>query len=95
VATDAFNAYEQSPKKKHTDRWYAELAAEYVDACRAGLPANRTVAERRGLSVHTVRNYVNEARRVKKLLTATPEGKQGGDLTEKALALLDQLPEGG
>jgi hypothetical protein len=38
---------------------------------------------------------VNEARGVKKLLTATPEEKQGGEHTEKALAFLDQLLEGG
>jgi hypothetical protein len=41
------------------------------------------------LSVSQIRNILYEARQ-RELLTDSPKGKAGGDLTEKAIALLEK-----
>jgi hypothetical protein len=70
------------------DATYARLAEAYVAAWAAGSRTPATdVARRWKLSAAKVRDLLHKARR-RDLLTDTPSGKIGGELTDKARELL-------
>jgi hypothetical protein len=75
-------------RRGRPDRFYAEVAAEYVDALAGGRPI-KDVSRERFLSASQVRDLVSEARR-RGLLTKPPKGRAGGHLTAKARAELDK-----
>jgi hypothetical protein len=68
---------------------YAALAARYVELVQAGdrAPA-ATLAHQLGMSSVTVSQRIREARQ-RALLTHTDPGTAGGQLTEKALSVLN------
>ena len=72
----------------HSDRFYAELAAEYVDLCRAGIdkPVVAMAKSRNDTEVY-IRDAIHVARK-RELLTPSPPGKAGGQLTDKGTAAL-------
>jgi hypothetical protein len=79
-------------RRGRPDIEYAELARDYVRivATPGVSPLKRLKAERQFLSESQLRNLLYEARR-RGLLTDPPQkGKAGGDLTHKALSLLEQ-----
>jgi hypothetical protein len=85
---------EQSPRpgrRGHPDVFYAELAAAYVEKLAKG--SRRPVADlasgHRHLSAARASELIHRARE-KGMLTPGPQGKAGGELTEKARMLLDQ-----
>lgn len=65
---------------------YAAVAATYVGSLGAGRAVQLTASEL-GYSPSQVRNLLYEARR-RGLLTDSPAGREGGELTDKARALL-------
>lgn len=75
------------------DFYFASVAADYVAALRKNSrnPV-AALASMRGVSPATVRNLVHEARR-RGLLTPSLAGRAGGELTEKAKALLREQKE--
>ena len=69
------------------DRFYARWAAEYAEALtRSGHPVAE-MAERHDLSASQVRNLVHACRK-RGMLTASPSGRAGGELTARAIDLL-------
>jgi hypothetical protein len=75
-------------RRGHPDSFYAEIAQLYVSLVREGSPRPiEQIAEKANRSVAGVRDLVHSAR-AKGLLTASPPGKPGGELTDKALRLL-------
>jgi hypothetical protein len=73
---------------KHSDKFYATLARDYAQRVAAGSPKPTTdLAKRRGLPLHTVRNLLHTARE-RGLLSRLSQGRLGGGLTDRALALL-------
>jgi hypothetical protein len=69
------------------DKFYARWAAEYAAACtRSGHPVAE-MAARHHLSASQVRNLVHACRN-RKMLTASPPGRAGGELTARAIELL-------
>jgi hypothetical protein len=76
------------PRGGHNDLYYARWARRYVMACKNPSPVQR-LAKRHNLSVSQIRNILYEARQ-RELLTDSPKGKAGGDLTEKAIAILEK-----
>lgn len=77
-------------RKPFPDRFYAEVARDYIDAIAKG-SRNPTLDAARRLPANRrrrVRDILHEARN-RNLLTPAPKGRrQGGDLTETARALL-------
>jgi hypothetical protein len=77
-------------RKHRQDGLYARLAEAYVAAFNAGSRTpSADVARRWKLSAAKVRDLLFKARR-RRLLTAAPNGKSGGELTEKAYAILGE-----
>ena len=83
-------------RKGRSDRFYAEIAAAYVEAVAAKSPhAVRDVTKRlageqnKHYSESSVRALIHQARK-RELLTRPPRGQAGGHLTDKALALLTE-----
>jgi hypothetical protein len=77
-------------RKPFPDRFYAEVARDYVDAIARG-SSNPTLDAARRLPLarrRRVRDILHEARRRRLLTPAPPGRRQGGDLTENARALL-------
>ncbi|HEY3067858.1 MAG TPA: hypothetical protein VGL09_18870 [Methylomirabilota bacterium] len=78
-------------RKPFPDRFYAEVARDYVDAIERG-SKRPTVEAARRLPLarrQRVRDILHEARQ-RELLTDPPRGRrQGGDLTPRARALLE------
>lgn len=75
-------------RRGHPDRFYAELAAAYVDRVKAG--SRRPVADlaaQEYLSEDRVRTLVARARK-KGFLTPAEPGKPGGELTARAEEML-------
>jgi len=70
------------------DQGLALLAAEYVEALAAGEHAGHVLAERHGVKLARIKQLLHRARQ-HELLTSAPRGKQGGDLTARARALLE------
>lgn len=70
------------------DLFYAEVARDYERLC-AGPGAVQALAKERGCVYETARDWVRIARRQKGMLTEPPgPGRQGGETTPKAKALL-------
>lgn len=67
--------------------FYAEWAARYLNACRKSEAPVAHLAEEHSFSEASIRGFLGEARR-RGLLTPAPAGKAGGQLTDKAIALL-------
>jgi hypothetical protein len=71
------------------DLYYARWAAEYADALtRSGNPVAE-LAARNHLSASQVRNLVYACRK-RGMLTAAPPGRAGGELTARAIELLQE-----
>lgn len=84
----AFQEVKRPGRSGRDDRAYAEVAALYVEKLRTNpKTALKDLADDLGYSRSQVRNVLYTARR-RRLLTAAQPGKAGGELTEKALALL-------
>ena len=75
-----------------SDEFYAKLAEAYTQRVAQGSPhPTEDVARRRKLSAARVRDLLHTARQ-RGLLSTVGRGRSGGDLTPKALAVLN--PEG-
>jgi hypothetical protein len=91
--------FKQQPRpgrRGRADMYYAQLAAQYVDACasapRSGIVELKRRLEREGIFISTkaLAAQVHEARR-RDILTAPPhKGVQGGALTDRATELLKE-----
>lgn len=82
----------EAGRRGKSDLFYAEIASAYVDLVgeRDPIPRlRRRLEEKQGLHFAdaTIRDFVNRARG-RGLLTRSPPGRPGGELTSKALALL-------
>lgn len=88
AATGTPGPWERVADPDPRDRKLVALAAEYVALLATEPAAAQVLAGRRGYTVAMVRRQLHEARQ-RGLLTKGPRGKQGGDLTDKARALLD------
>jgi hypothetical protein len=75
-------------RKPQPDKFYAQLASDYLDECPFGRPI-AYLAEQRGLPINTVRDLIHYCR-THGFLTKVGRGKRGGELTPKAQALLQQ-----
>jgi hypothetical protein len=74
-------------RRGRDDLYYARWAAEYADALtRSGNPVTE-LAARHHLSASQVRNLMHACRK-RKMLTAAPSGRAGGELTARAIELL-------
>jgi hypothetical protein len=89
---ESLSAAERPGRAGRDDRVYASLAAEYVKRLGSGKEVKELAADL-GEGVQKIRNMLNEARR-RKLLTRPAAGKSGGQLTEKAIALLKENDDG-
>lgn len=94
LRAEDFQAPEQPGRgKRRSDRFYAELAAVYAEAVRAGNTRPiATIAQQTGLGRNYVRDALREARRLG-FLTGTKERRAGGRLTAKARRILRQANE--
>ncbi len=78
---------ERVGRRGRDDRFYARWAAEYADACtRSGHPVAE-MAARHHLSASQIRNLVHACRK-REMLTDSPPGRAGGELTARAIKLL-------
>lgn len=71
------------------DRYYAVWAAEYVEALTRSVRPVDDLAQRHNLSASQIRNLMHSCRR-RGLLTASPPGRAGGELTSRARDLLEE-----
>lgn len=72
-----------------SEQFYAKLARDYAERVAQGSPRPTTdVARRRRLSAARVRDMLHEARK-RDLLSSVGQGRSGGELTPKALAILN------
>jgi len=80
-----------------SDAFYADLARRYVGLTRSGTrnPIRALTAELNDQGIHfaeaTVADLLRKARRDLGLLTEAPQGRSGGELTDKAMTLIDQV----
>lgn len=95
-ADEAIGAPRRPGRRGREDIFYAQVAAAYVDAVRqdrgrAVVVTAQTLSERWGGTYEPtyVRDLLTVARR-RELLTPPPKGRAGGDLTDKARALLQR-----
>ena len=80
-------------RRGRDDVYYARWAAAYVDAlARSPRPA-ADLAARHSLSASQIRNLMHACRR-RGLLTASPPGRPGGELTPRAVQLLEEDSDG-
>jgi len=84
-------AAQRPGRRGRDDAAYASLANEYVKRLSSATPVKDLAAEL-DYSDDRVRNMLAEARR-RKLLTRPSPGKSGGQLTDKAIALLPQTED--
>jgi hypothetical protein len=80
---------ERVGRRGRDDRFYARWAAEYADALTRSPNPVAEMAGRHHLSPSQVRNLVHACRN-KKMLTAAPPGRAGGELTARAIELLKE-----
>jgi hypothetical protein len=80
---------ERVGRRGRDDRFYARWAAEYADALTRSPNPVAEMAGRHHLSPSQVRNLVHACRN-KKMLTAAPSGRAGGELTARAIELLKE-----
>ena len=86
-----FDETRRPGRRGRDDRFYAELAAAYVDRVQVKKPSARPVedlANDMGYSPSQIRNLLYVARK-RELLTSAPAGRPGGELTAKARHLLE------
>lgn len=90
VADNAERFARRPGRRGRKDRDYAEIAAAYVEilATNDRKPVE-TLASRTFLSPSQLRNVLYEARR-RDLLTKSPPGRPGGQLTEKCHRILEE-----
>lgn len=76
------------------DRFYAQIARQYVDAIRrgSGKPVEDVAAQTK-YNASTIRDMLHRARR-RGLLTPAGQGKAGGNLTKRAERLLETHQNG-
>jgi hypothetical protein len=85
----ALEAAEETNKPVRSGRWYAELAAAYVEAVnRVGTAYASELSRRFSYTPASIRTAVSQARKLG-YLTETVRGRPGGVLTAKARALLE------
>ena len=77
-------------QRRAADRYYAELARDYVTLWQAGdRTPTHTLARRRSMRDDQVRSHIHLAR-ANGFLTDTTRGKAGGMITEKAKSELSR-----
>lgn len=79
---------ERAGRAGRADIYYAAWAARYVEVLPQGSPIKR-LAGQHELKESQIRDLIHKAR-VRGLLTRVPQGRAGGALTDKAIALLDE-----
>ncbi len=88
-------ARRRTPVHGKPDTFYAELARDYVDLIHSGSPRpNAEIAKRRKLKSPKVRDMIHEARK-RGLLSTKAWGRPGGQLTPRALELLESTNKTG
>lgn len=88
---DDFRVVPRVGRRGRSDLYYAQIARTYVGALESPRPLE-TVAKTWGLSVAQARERVRAARQ-RDLLDRPGRGPAGGDLTEKALRILQGQAE--
>lgn len=75
----------------YSDLFYARVAARYASLVAAGeaQPMRRMSSEQEGVPIPTVRTQVSEARKRGLLTDAPRPGRAGGELTDKAIEILE------
>jgi hypothetical protein len=86
---DALIGQQSARVTVRTDRWYADLAAAYVEAVDADKAYAPTLAAQFSYTNASIRTAVNQARNLG-FLTQTSRGRPGGELTAKARQVLEQ-----
>jgi hypothetical protein len=81
-----------APKRQRaTDAFYAELAQDYVTVCQKGSRTpTQDLAALRNTPIKKMRSHIHLAR-TGDFLTDTRRGKVGGELTDKAKRVLQEL----
>lgn len=75
-------------RRGRDDLYYARWAAAYVDALASSPRPAAALAAAHSLSPSQIRNLIHACRR-RGLLTASPPGRPGGELTPRAIQLLE------
>lgn len=78
-------------RRGRDDLYYARWAAAYTDALTRSARPVADLATRHHLSPSQIRNLMHACRR-RGLLTASPPGRPGGQLTSRAISLLAEEP---
>jgi hypothetical protein len=92
-AAEAFHAKRRPGRRGRPDLFYAQWAAMYVRELRLTPKAPvKALATKENYAEATVREFIHTARQ-RELLTRSRRGQSGGQLTPKALALLEQGEE--
>ena len=86
VDVSDFQLRRRPGRSGRSDLFYAKAAARYVELLTSSSPT-ADLAREMDLRPSQTRDLLHQARR-RKLLTASSEGKAGGELTTKALSLL-------
>jgi hypothetical protein len=76
-------------RRGRPDIEYARLARLYLDFCHKSTTPMKDMAAHQGYTEHALRNLLYEARH-RGLLTDAPKGRYGGELTDKAVHLLEE-----
>ena len=80
-------------RRGRDDLYYARWAAAYADALADSPRPVAALAAAHNLSPSQIRNLIHACRR-RGLLTASPPGRPGGDLTPRAVQLLKEDSDG-
>lgn len=89
---DGFERVPRPGRRKRPLREYAAFAAEYVQLLGTSRPI-KELARRHHCSESSARAILNRARE-KGLLTRSPDGRAGGQLTNEAQVILKEAQEG-
>jgi hypothetical protein len=80
-------------RRGRDDLYYARWAVAYVEALARSARPIEDLAARHNLSASQIRNLMHACRR-RGMLTASPPGRAGGELTPRAIALLKEDTDG-
>jgi hypothetical protein len=80
-------------RRGRDDLYYARWAMAYVEALARSARPIEDLAARYNLSASQIRNLMHACRR-RDMLTASPPGRAGGELTPRAIALLKEDTDG-
>lgn len=80
-------------RRGRDDLYYARWAVAYVEALARSARPIEDLAARHNLSASQIRNLTHACRR-RGMLTASPPGRAGGELTPRAIALLKEDTDG-